>query len=65
MSDTLKSAFNKYADNSNQFQYREQKIEACFYLQSIQERVYRVVGRHPKSSVFHPTKQDNCILNEQ
>lgn len=43
---------------------REQKkIKACFYLQSIQETVYPVVGRHPKPSVSHPTKQEN-ILNE-
>jgi hypothetical protein len=36
----------------------------CFYLQSIREIVYHVVGRHPKPSVSHPTKQDHDIMND-
>jgi len=33
-------------------------------LQSIREIVYHVVGRHPKPSVSHPTKQDHDIIND-
>jgi len=43
------------ADNHNT---ENKKIKAYFNSLLIQERVYHVVGRHPKPSVSHPTTQD-------